>query len=125
MKRIAEARKRAAAALMTAAGILLRDPEKFWRGILTGLRIMLGALLILLVWALIDFDGLFVAFHRTAFTNDGWLLNPRTDLLIRLMPLRFFISLGIRGALRAAAMPVLLEIAARTGIHRTRSKNRE
>ncbi len=115
----------AAAVLMAAAGILLRDPEKFCRGILTGLRIMLGALLVLLGWALIDFDGLFVTFHRISFTNDGWLLNPRTDLLIRLMPQRFFIRLGIRGALRAAVMPAVLEIAARTGIHRTRRKNRE
>ena len=47
----------AAAVLMTAAGILLRDPEKFCRGILTGLRIMLGVLLLLLGWALIAFDG--------------------------------------------------------------------
>ena len=31
-----------------------------------------------------------------AFTNDGWLLNPRTDLLIRLMPVGFFITLAAR-----------------------------
>ena len=115
----------AAAVLITAAGILLRDGEGFCRGILAGLRIMLGIFSILLVWALADFDGLFVTFHRAAFTNDGWLLDPRTDLLIRLMPQRFFISLGIRGALRALAMPVVLETAARAGIHRMRRKNRE
>ena len=115
----------AAASLLTAAGILLRDRERFCRGILTGLRIMLVICSILLVWALADFDGLFVTFHRAAFTNDGWLLNPRTDLLIRLMPQRFFISLGIRGALLALLMPAALEIAARWGIHTMRRKNRK
>ena len=39
-----------------------------------------------------DFNRLFILFHRIAFTNDLWLLNPRTDLLIRLMPIGFFIS---------------------------------
>ena len=51
----------------------------------------------LVLWAVIDFDGLFITFHRVAFRNDLWLLNPRTDLLIRLMPQELFISLGLRG----------------------------
>ena len=55
-----------------------------------------GLAVILIIWALADFDGLFVTFHRLAFTNDGWLLDPRTDLLIRLMPVNFFITLGTR-----------------------------
>ena len=83
------------------------------------------ALAVLLIWALADFDGLFVTFHRVAFPNGGWLLNPETDLLIRLMPLNFFISLGIRGAMRALAVPVVLDAAARIGIHRTRNKEQE
>ena len=115
----------ALAVLSAAAGFLMKAGEPFCRGILAGLRVMLGLVFVLLVWALIDFEGLFVTFHKAAFTNDGWLLDPRTDLLIRLMPQRFFISLGIRGALRALAMPVVLETAAQTGIHRMRRKNRE
>ena len=95
------------------------------RGVITGLVSAGTAGTVLLAWGLFDFDGLFTAFHRVAFTNEGWLLDPRTDLLIRLMPERFFISLGIRGALLALIMPAALEIAARAGIHRTRRKNRE
>ena len=112
------------AALLLAAGLLAREPERFCRGILTGLRIVLAALGVLLAWALIDFNGFFVTFHRVAFTNDGWLLDPRTDLLIRLMPRDFFISLGIRGGLRALAVPIALEAAARIGIHRARSRKK-
>ena len=45
-----------------------------------------------IIAACIDFDSLFILFHKVAFTNDLWLLNPQTDLLIRLMPIEFFIS---------------------------------
>ena len=86
----------AAAALLGSAGILLRDPRAFARGILWGLGLLGAVLAAFLIWALIDFEGLFVTFHHVAFTNDGWLLDPRTDLLIRLMPVNFFITLGTR-----------------------------
>ena len=113
------------APVLTAAGLLRGKRERFCRGILTGLWITGGVLAALLIWALADFDGLFVTFHRVAFPNGGWLLNPETDLLIRLMPLNFFISLGIRGAMRALAAPVILEAAARAGIHWTRNKEQK
>ena len=66
----------------------------------------------MLIWALADFDGLFVTFHRVAFSNEGWLLDPRTDLLIRLMPTNFFVALGIRGLIRALVIPTGLGLAA-------------
>lgn len=53
---------------------------------------VLGVVTAIIVLACIDFDSLFVLFHKVAFTNDLWLLNPQTDLLIRLMPIEFFIS---------------------------------
>ena len=102
------------AAALTAAGLSRRNGrEPFLRGVLWGLRIFLCAAGVLLAWGLADFDGLFVTFHRAAFTNEGWLLNPRTDLLIRLMPESFFIRLGIIGAAWAMAVPLLLETGAR------------
>ena len=102
----------AAAALLLGAGILLRDPRAFARGILWGLGLLGAVLAAFLIWALVDFEGLFVTFHQVAFTNDGWLLDPQTDLLIRLMPERFFMRLGIRGLARALAMPIALAAAA-------------
>ena len=63
----------------------------------------------LTLWAVVNFDGLFVTFHRIAFRNDYWLLNPRTDLLIRLMPETMFIDLGIKGlAVFTAGLALLL-----------------
>lgn len=56
---------------------------------LASLALLLIALA-LLIWGLIDFTGLFWAFHRIVFANDLWLMNPQTDLLVALMPESFF-----------------------------------
>ena len=75
-----------AAGLVLMATMKKRKRRRFAAGGLKAL-IALGAVLLgLLLWALINFDGLFVTFHRIAFRNDLWLLDPRTDMLIRLMP---------------------------------------
>ena len=86
----------AAALLLAGIGILLRSWKAFAGGMLTGLCAAGVLVAGIAVWALVNFDGLFITFHRVAFTNEGWLLDPRTDLLIRLMPVHFFVSLGIR-----------------------------
>ena len=87
----------AATLVLAGAGIMLRRRRKaFAGGMLAGLCVTGVIITGLVVWAAVNFDGLFVTFHRIAFTNDGWLLNPRTDLLIRLMPLGFFIALAAR-----------------------------
>lgn len=110
----------AALGLTAAGGIPRRSRKHFCRGILWGLRTAAAAAGVLLLWAAVNFDGLFVTFHRVAFRNDGWLLNPRTDLLIRLMPVGFFIRLGIRGLICALAVPALLEAGARIGLRGAR-----
>ena len=84
----------------------------FALGVLRGLAFAAALAAVLLVWALADFDGFFTAFHRVAFDNEGWLLNPRTDLLIRLMPTEFFISLGALGLGLWAAAGALIAAAA-------------
>ena len=71
----------------------------------------------LLLWAAVSFDGLFLTFHRLAFRNDLWLLNPRTDLLIRLMPQEMFVDLGLKG-LGAFGAGMALMLAAGLWIRR-------
>ena len=56
-----------------------------------GALVLFGLVLALGAWGFISFDSLFVAFHQVAFRNRLWLLNPRENLLIMLMPTRFFI----------------------------------
>ena len=79
------------AALVTALAITLRKDFP-WRTVSRTLIALLATVTVLIILACVDFNSLFVLFHRIAFTNDLWLLNPQTDLLIRLMPLEFFIS---------------------------------
>lgn len=84
-----------------AAGIFCGRGRRFFlQGAGWGLAGFFGIAAVLGIWAAVDFDGLFVTFHRVAFPQGGWLLDPRTDLLIRLMPVSFFIRLGVIGLLR-------------------------
>ena len=111
------------AMLATAAGFLHRDGRrKFLQGMMQGILGTAGIALLLGAWALLDFDGLFVTFHRVAFRNDGWLLNPKTDLLIRLMPVTFFIRLGVRGLLRFALFAAVFTAAVGIGLRRKKDE---
>ena len=83
-----------------------------WRTFRRTLVAVLAAVTIVIIAACIDFDSLFVLFHKVAFTNDLWLLDPKTDLLIRLMPIEFFISYAaIIGGIWLLGMAALLVIS--------------
>ena len=83
-----------------------------WRIFRRTLIAILAAVTIVILLACIDFDSLFVLFHKVAFQNDLWLLDPRTDLLIRLMPIEFFVSYAaIIGGLWLAGMAGLLVVS--------------
>ena len=56
-------------------------------------------------WAVSDFTRAFLWFHEMLFTNDLWLLNPATDLMIRMLPEAFFADIA---AAAVIAMAVLL-----------------
>lgn len=43
-----------------------------------------------------DFSKYFVVFHKIFFRNDLWLLDPRTDLLINIVPEPFFVDTAAR-----------------------------
>lgn len=48
------------------------------------------------IFCLIDFDGFWLNFHYLFFPqNDLWLLDPRTDILIMMVPSKFFFDLCI------------------------------
>ena len=43
-----------------------------------------------------DFNKYFLMFHEVFFDNDLWLLDPRTDLHIRMLPEGFFLDMVVR-----------------------------
>lgn len=51
---------------------------------------LVGLLAVLLS---LNFNQYFIYFHHILFTNDLWLLNPDTDLLIQMLPEKFFSSI--------------------------------
>ena len=48
------------------------------------------------IYAMADFDAAFTLFHKILFKNDLWLLDPATDLLIRVCPASMFMHMGVR-----------------------------
>lgn len=76
-----------------------------FQGFAYGSLAVLAAALGLIIWGFVDFKGLFWIFHQLAFSNDLWLLNPTTDLLVALMPIEFFIWYA--GELVKSLLPVL------------------
>lgn len=101
------------AALLTAGGAyLLNDRRRARRLALVSPLIPLIPLGAFALWAAVDFDGAFTFFHRALFTNDLWLLDPRTDLLIRICPESMFMAMGRMIALRGLAILVGVPAAA-------------
>lgn len=51
-----------------------------------------------------NFSKYFIVFHHIFFTNDLWILNPSTDMLINIVPEPFFMDTALRIGLVFAAM---------------------
>jgi integral membrane protein (TIGR01906 family) len=58
--------------------------------------------------SLIDFSQAFVRFHELAFSNDLWMLDPRTDYLIMLFPEGFWLDATLRIAMLSAIEAVVV-----------------
>lgn len=57
-----------------------------------------------------DFSKYFILFHKIFFSNDLWVLDPATDLLINIVPEPFFMDTAARIGITFAAMTALLFI---------------
>lgn len=114
-------------AVMCAIYVLLDDLKKmvldrraFW--LASG--IILVPIAVLGMWAAIDFDSAFTFFHKLLFTNDLWLLDPRTDLLINICPQSMFMRMGLRIALRSAVVLLGVPVLA-TVLHKQDERKRK
>ena len=104
----------AAVFLFGVAVVLRKYGKSLSTGMLAGFGFAVVICLGAAVWWLTGFDSLFTAFHRLLFTNEGWLLDSRTDMLIRLMPTSFFTSLGTKLLLAVLAVALVCFTAAMT-----------
>jgi len=59
-----------------------------------------------------NFDLAFEIFHNVFFTNDLWMLDPSTDLLVNIVPIGFFMDISVAiGVLYAVFMLSAMIIA--------------
>jgi len=89
----------AAGALMLAL-VILRH-RKDWRyylrfGYRTGMSVLLVLIAAIAVYASADFYSFWYKFHELLFTNDLWLLDPNTSIMINMVPGSFFSDLVMR-----------------------------
>ncbi len=68
------------------------------------------------LYAAIDFTSFWISFHHLFFTNDLWLLDPRTDVLIMMVPEQFFSDLVARIIIRFVSLIIALNAAAAAGL---------
>ena len=61
-----------------------------------GLFLNHGLIIFLIIIVSTDFNKYFNIFHEIFFSNDLWLLNPKTDLMIQMLPQAFFSTIGLR-----------------------------
>ena len=109
------------------AGIMGRGwARRLLRAGVIGQALWLSLIAFVAVWASIDFDGLFRRFHGLLFTNDLWLLNPETDLMIRMLPEQFFANVAARAAvwmLAGQALLATLWIVPVAAVRKSRKEN--
>lgn len=65
--------------------------------------VLIGQMLVTLVFGAllglamaVDFSRTFVLFHEVFFSNDLWLLDPNTEILIQMLPESFFMGMAVR-----------------------------
>ncbi|MEG0289928.1 MAG: TIGR01906 family membrane protein [Erysipelotrichaceae bacterium] len=79
----------------------------------------------LAIWAVCDFYSFWTAFHQLFFTNDLWLLNPATDLMINMFPEAFFFHMVLRITITFAIIFGSLLMASKVYLYKWRKANIE
>ncbi len=104
-------------ALMIISILILIATKGNWKSILPksfliGTGCFVGITAVAGVAFMSDFNKYFVMFHHIFFDNDLWLLDPRTDLMIRMLPEGFFLDMVMRiGGIFLLMMGILLMLS--------------
>ena len=101
--------------LLCAACALARNHLKHtalsvMKAFLLTIAVLAAALLILFTTC--GFDRLFILFHELLFTNELWLMDPRTDAMIRMFPSEFFLRIACESGLSALVYGLAFTAAA-------------
>lgn len=58
----------------------------------------------------VDFSTFFIKFHEVFFSNDLWLMDPETDLMIQMLPETFFQTIALETILLWLILIAILQI---------------
>ena len=105
--------------LITAVYALRRRWRALAGALLWGSGLNLALAASVAVASLVDFNALFIRFHLLSFSNDLWLLDPKTDYLIMLFPQGFWQDTFIIIAIAILALPLILGGGASLYLRRT------
>ena len=84
---------------LLALGILIgtrAGAQTIFRCFQAGMGIFFGIAAVLGIIVASNFSKFFVIFHEIFFDNDLWLFDPRTDLMIRMLPEGLFMDFTVR-----------------------------
>lgn len=74
------------AALIVFAAYRMRDLGALCKRVLLGFTAGLGLIAAVAAVAAVDFNWFWTQFHHVFFTNDLWLLDPFTSIMINMLP---------------------------------------
>ena len=120
--------RRIAVLIFVLAVILLAKTKSDWKrllpkSILIGFGVFVGIVGIVGVLVATNFNKYFLLFHKLAFRNELWLLNPETDLLIRMLPEGFFFDMVARIGIIVLVLMLISVIISIIALYRLRNKN--
>lgn len=91
------------------------------KGLLLGTVSTLALFAFMGIWALIDFDSIFLAFHHISFSNDLWILDPSRDYLIMMFPEEFFMDAALLLVGFTVLEAIIMGVAAYTFLWRRKA----
>lgn len=83
-------------ALISIVFLFINNKKLFSKSFIVASLIPVGLMALLSIPLIINFYETFTIFHEIFFTNDLWLLDPKTEVLIQMYPLQFFNSIAFR-----------------------------
>lgn len=103
--------------------LLKWDPMAIIKGLFYGSVISLVIILGIGLLFATRFDQTFTLFHQLFFSNDLWIMNPKTDLLIWIVPGPFFFNLITRMVMYAVASLSITSIGTGIVLYKNRNSN--
>lgn len=120
--------RRIAILIFALAVVLIMKTKSNWKRLLPkcfliGFSIFIGIVGIAGILVASNFNKYFLIFHKIAFRNDLWLLNPETDLLIRMLPEGIFLDMVMRIGIIILLLMFISIVISIVALYRFKDKN--